>query len=136
MSSDDNVKTIQSVYEAFGRGDIPTDPRRGHRRRRLGHRGRRHRRTVVGPARTARTRSTEFFEQFAGGHGTGRVHAARDRRDGDAVLTRRALPRASRAATGTRGGDGLLHHYLRFRDGKIAYYRGAEDTLQTLRTLQ
>ena len=24
MSSDDNVKTVQSVYEAFGRGDIPT----------------------------------------------------------------------------------------------------------------
>src|SRR4051794_32449663 len=23
MSSDDNVKTIQAVYEAFGRGDIP-----------------------------------------------------------------------------------------------------------------
>ncbi len=23
MSTDDNVKTIQSVYEAFGRGDLP-----------------------------------------------------------------------------------------------------------------
>ena len=23
MSSDDNVKTVQSIYEAFGRGDLP-----------------------------------------------------------------------------------------------------------------
>jgi hypothetical protein len=29
----------------------------------------------------------------------------------------------------------LLHHYWKFRDGKIAYYRGAEDTLLTLRTV-
>ena len=29
-----------------------------------------------------------------------------------------------------------LHHHFRFRDGKIAFYRGTEDTLQTLRTLQ
>ena len=24
-----------------------------------------------------------------------------------------------------------LHHYFRFRDGKVAYYRGSEDTAQT-----
>jgi len=24
-----------------------------------------------------------------------------------------------------------LHHYFAFRDGKIAYYRGTEDTAQT-----
>ncbi len=24
-----------------------------------------------------------------------------------------------------------LHHYFRFEDGKIAYYRGSEDTAQT-----
>jgi ketosteroid isomerase-like protein len=29
-----------------------------------------------------------------------------------------------------------LHHHWRFRDGKIARYRGAEDTLQTLQTFQ
>ena len=28
-----------------------------------------------------------------------------------------------------------LHHYFRFRDGKIAYYRGSEDTAQTLAAL-
>jgi ketosteroid isomerase-like protein len=29
-----------------------------------------------------------------------------------------------------------LHHYFRFRDGKIAYYRGTEDTAQTQAVLQ
>jgi ketosteroid isomerase-like protein len=29
-----------------------------------------------------------------------------------------------------------LHHFFRFRDGKIAYYRGTEDTAQTARVLQ
>jgi hypothetical protein len=24
-----------------------------------------------------------------------------------------------------------LHHYFKFRDGKVAYYRGTEDTAQT-----
>ena len=29
-----------------------------------------------------------------------------------------------------------LHHYWRFRDGKVEYYRGSEDTAQTLEVLQ
>ncbi len=29
-----------------------------------------------------------------------------------------------------------LHHYWRFRDGKVAYYRGSEDTALTAATLE
>jgi ketosteroid isomerase-like protein len=29
-----------------------------------------------------------------------------------------------------------LHHYFKFRDGKIAYYRGTEDTALTVAILQ
>jgi ketosteroid isomerase-like protein len=29
-----------------------------------------------------------------------------------------------------------LHHFFRFRDGKIAYYRGTEDTAQTEEALR
>jgi hypothetical protein len=29
-----------------------------------------------------------------------------------------------------------LHHYFRFRDGKIWYYRGTEDTEQTAAALR
>ena len=28
-----------------------------------------------------------------------------------------------------------LHHYFHFRDGKVAYYRGSEDTAQTVEAL-
>jgi uncharacterized protein len=29
-----------------------------------------------------------------------------------------------------------LHHYFKFRDGKVAYYRGTEDTAQTENVLR
>jgi ketosteroid isomerase-like protein len=29
-----------------------------------------------------------------------------------------------------------LHHFFKFRDGKIAYYRSTEDTVQTQAALQ
>jgi hypothetical protein len=29
-----------------------------------------------------------------------------------------------------------LHHYWRFRDGKVEYYRGSEDTAQTVAALE
>jgi ketosteroid isomerase-like protein len=38
-------------------------------------------------------------------------------------------------ATG-KGAAMDLHHYFRFRDGKIFYYRGTEDTYQTVETLK
>jgi ketosteroid isomerase-like protein len=37
---------------------------------------------------------------------------------------------AKSRATGRRAAI-HLHHYFRFHDGKIAYYRGTEDTAQT-----
>ena len=40
----------------------------------------------------------------------------------------------SRATGKTAAMD--LHHYFAFRDGKIAYYRGTEDTAQTQAVLQ
>jgi uncharacterized protein len=38
--------------------------------------------------------------------------------------------RARSRATG-RTAAMNLHHFFKFRDGKIAYYRGTEDTTQT-----
>ena len=29
-----------------------------------------------------------------------------------------------------------LHHYFQFRDGKVSYYRGSEDTAQTAAALE
>ena len=94
MSANDNVKTIQSIYEAFGRGDLVQ---------------------LAG--------ATEL-EEFTPLEMIG---------DGDTVLT--VVRYRVKSRTTGRVAEMLLHHYWKFRDGKIAYYRGAEDTLLTLRTV-
>jgi ketosteroid isomerase-like protein len=38
--------------------------------------------------------------------------------------------RARSRSTG-KAAEMNLHHYFKFRDGKVAYYRGTEDTAQT-----
>ena len=133
MSADDNIKTIQAVYEAFGRGDVVaivanvTDdvdwaseaagnaaPWYGVRRGPDGVRA--------------------FFEAFGSTMDvqefSPRTYAATD----DEVLTVVRFSVRSRATGRTASMD--LHHYFRFRDGKIAYYRGTEDTAQTEATLR
>jgi ketosteroid isomerase-like protein len=52
----------------------------------------------------------------------------------DDVLTVVRFRARSRGTGKTAAMD--LHHFFRFRHGKIAYYRGTEDTAQTARVLQ
>jgi hypothetical protein len=70
----------------------------------------------------------------------GRAHAAGEltpvsiaANDSD-VLTVVRFRARSRATGKTAAMD--LHHYFAFRDGKIGYYRGTEDTAQTQFVLQ
>jgi ketosteroid isomerase-like protein len=128
MSGDVNIKTIQMVYEAFGRGDVAailanvTDdvdwaseaagggaPWYGGRR---------------GPEQVAAF-FTEFGSTMEVEDFTPITFAANDT-DVLAVVRFAAKVRA----TGRRT-EMHLHHYFHFRDGKIAYYRGTEDTAQT-----
>ena len=133
MSADANTKTIMSVYEAFGRGDVAaildavTDdvdwaseaagtaaPWYGIRRGKD---------TVA--AFFAEFGSTMEVEEFTP------VSIAANDTDVLSVVRFRAQ---SRATGKTAAMD--LHHYFAFRDGKIAYYRGTEDTAQTQAVLQ
>jgi uncharacterized protein len=132
MSAADNIKTIQDVYEAFSRGDVAaiqdavTDdvdwasesastvaPWYGV------HRGK------VGIA--------EFFTQFGSTieveEFTPLTFAANDT-DVLTVVRHRAHSRATGKSISMN-----LHHYFRFEGGKIAYYRGSEDTAQTAAAL-
>jgi len=128
MSTNDNVKTVQSLYEAFGRGDVAfileavtddvdwaseaagdTAPWWGHRQGKAAVQG-------FFESLGATTEVEEF---------TPLVFAA----DGDDVLTVVAY-RARSRATGKVAAM-QIHHHWRFRDGKVAYYRGSEDTIQT-----
>jgi ketosteroid isomerase-like protein len=126
VGSEANIATVQSVYEAFGRGDVDAilehctddvdwgadvamDVAPWH--------GVKHGKTEVpsffaGIAQTGPV--TEFTPLSFGGN-----------QDGDVMVFLRY------AFTVTATGKSVemnLHHYWRFRDGKIAYYRGSEDS--------
>ena len=127
MSADVNIKTIEAVYDAFSRGDVAaildvvTDdvdwasettstvaPWYGVARARQG------RRVLRG------VRCGDGGEEF-----TPISFAANDTE----VLTVVRFRVKARATGKIAAMD--LHHYFVFRDGKIAYYRGTEDTAQT-----
>ena len=128
MGADVNIKTIEAVYDAFARGDVAailevvTDdvdwatettssqaPWYGVKRGKAG----------VEDFFTAfgSTMEVEEFTPFS--------FAANDTE----VLTVVRFRVKARATGKTAAMD--LHHYFVFRDGKITYYRGTEDTAQT-----
>ena len=132
MTTDDNVKTIQAVYEAFSRGDLPAildtltddvDWASDASSNEVPWWGVRHGKDAV----------TDFFVQLAGGTETQEFTTLELIGEGDTVLT--IVRYRVKSRTTGREAEMLLHHYWKFRDGKIAYYRGAEDTLLTLRTV-
>jgi len=128
MSADDNIKTIQAIYEAFGRGDVgaildavtddvdwASDTS-----------------STVAPwygVKHGKEGVTSFFEAFGStmevDEFTPFTYAANE----DAVFTVVRF-RAKSRATG-KPVSMNLHHYFRFRGSKIDYYRGTEDSAQT-----
>ena len=133
MSGSDNIQTIKAVYEAFGRGDVGsivgavTDdvdwasdtssdgaPWYGPHKGKKG----------VG----------EFFELFGKAcevdDFTPLAFATTD--DGDVLTVVRFAVRGRDTGKTARM---QLHHYFRFTDGKISYYRGSEDTASTVAAL-
>ena len=132
MSANDNVKTIQTVYEAFGRGDLPAildaltddvDWASSVSSTEVPWWGVRHGKDEV----------TDFFVKLAEATEVQEFTTLEIIGDGDTVLT--VVRYRVKARTTGREAEMLLHHYWKFRDGKIAYYRGAEDSLLTLRTV-
>jgi ketosteroid isomerase-like protein len=133
MSADVNIKTIEMVYEAFGRGDAGaivanlTDdvdwaseaagnaaPWYGARR---------------GPEQVG-----AFFADFATAMEVEDFTPISFAANDTDVLTVVRFAAKSRA-TG-RTASMHLHHFFRFRDGRIAYYRGSEDTAATAAALE
>ena len=128
MSADANIKTITAVYEAFGRGDVTAildavtddvDWAAEAASSAAPWYGVRHGKDAV----------AAFFSDFGSAMEVEEftpVSFAGNDTDVLAVVRFRARSRS----TG-RTAEMNLHHYFRFRDGKIAYYRGTEDTAQT-----
>lgn len=133
MSSDDNVKTIQSVYEAFGRGDVAAildvltddvDWASDADSTEVPWWGVRHGKADV----------ADFFTKLGTEMEVEEFTPLAIIGDGDDVLT--VVRYGAKSRTNGKSAAMTFHHHWKFRDGKIAYYRGAEDTLLTLRTFQ
>ena len=133
MSADANIKTIGEIYAAFGRGDVAeildavtddVDWAAEAASNAAPWYGARHGKDAVA-AFFSDFGSTMEVEEFAP------VSFAANDTDVLAVVRFRARSRS----TG-RTAQMDLHHYFKFRGGKIAYYRGTEDTAQTAQTLR
>jgi uncharacterized protein len=127
VSADANIKTITAVYEAFGRGDVAAilnevtddaDWAAEAASSAAPWYGARHGRDAVA-AFFSDFGSTMEVEEFTP------VSFAANDTDVLTVVRFRARSRG----TG-RSAEMNLHHYFKFRDGKIAYFRGTEDTAQ------
>jgi ketosteroid isomerase-like protein len=127
MSSEDNVKTIEAVYEAFGRGDIgfildtvtddvdwATDTSSQAA-------------PWYGP-HSGKAGVTDFFQAF-GSEMTVEHFEPVSLASNDDEVHAVVKFKANRTANG-RSAEMNLHHWFVFRAGKIAYYRGTEDTAQ------
>jgi ketosteroid isomerase-like protein len=128
MSADANIKIITEIYEAFGRGDIAAildavtddvDWAAEAASSAAPWYGVRHGRDAVAVF-FSDFGSTMEVEEFTP------VSLAANDTDVLTVVRFRARSRD----TG-RTAQMNLHHYFKFRDGKVAYYRGTEDTAQT-----
>ena len=128
VGADDNIQTIEAVYEAFGRGDVAsildsvTDD-------------------VDWATDTASTAApwfgphhgkagvTDFFQAF-GSTMTVQQFEPVSFASNDTEVHTIVKFKSTRTANG-RTAAMNLHHWFQFRDGKIANYRGTEDTTQT-----
>jgi uncharacterized protein len=133
MSANDNVKTVQAVYEAFGRGDVAaildavTDDVDWASEAS----------STDAPwwgVRHGKAQVTDFFTQLAANEEVLEFTPLAMAGDGDDVLTV-VRYRAKSTKTG-KALDMEIHHHFHFADGKISRYRGSEDTLQTQRSLE
>jgi ketosteroid isomerase-like protein len=132
MSANDNTKTIQRVYEAFGRGDVATILDRVNDDVDWASEAADASLAPWYGVRHGRDGVAAFFEQFGS---TMEVEEftpiAFGANDTDVFSVVRFTVRSR---TTGRAASMQLHHWFRFRDGKIAYYRGTEDTAATAAT--
>jgi uncharacterized protein len=128
MSTNNKIKTITQVYEAFGRGDVAailnavTDDVDWAAETT----------STVAPwygVRHGKDAVADFFASFGSTMEVEEFTPVSFAANDNDVLTVVRFRARSRSTGKTAAMD--LHHHFSFRDSKIAYYRGTEDTAQT-----
>jgi uncharacterized protein len=126
--SADNIKAIQAMYEAFGRGDVAAilegvtddvDWASDTSSTGAPWYGVRHGKGEV----------ASFFEAFGSTMEVEQFDPFTFSANEDAVFS--VVRFKAKARTTGKGIEMNLHHYFKFRDGKVSYYRGTEDSAQT-----
>jgi uncharacterized protein len=126
VSAEQNIQTVKAIYEAFGQGDVDailgqcTDDVDWAADAAI----------EVAPWHGVKHGKAELPSFFMGIGQTGPVTeftplSFAGNADGDVMVFLRYAFTVT--ATGKEVATNL-HHYFRFRDGKVAYYRGSEDT--------
>jgi ketosteroid isomerase-like protein len=127
MGADVNIKTIEGVYDAFARGDVAwildvvTDDVDWATETAT---------TVApwhGPHR-GKDGVSDFFAAFGSTMDVEEFVPVSFAANGDDVLTVVRFRARNRKTGKSVAMD--LHHYFVFRGGKVAFYRGTEDTVQ------
>jgi uncharacterized protein len=128
MSAEANIQTIKTAYDAFGRGDVDTmlglmtdDVDWASEASTKGA-------PWYGPHH-GKAEVAQFFQEFGGAvevQEFSPVSFAGNDTDVFALVRYRGTARATGRSVSMD-----LHHYFRFRDGLVEYYRGTEDTAQT-----
>ena len=132
MGAEDNIKTVQTLYEAFGRGDVQTivdnltddiDWGAEAASTAAPWYGIRKGKDAVGAFFTDLGSATEVQEFTPTTFGSNETEVF-------AVVYYRASSRATGKTTTMN-----VHHWFKFRGDKVCYWRGSEDTAQTLEAL-
>jgi uncharacterized protein len=128
MSADVNIKTVEQVYDAFGRGDVAAildvvsdDVDWGAETT-----------STVAPwygARHGKDGVATFFADFGTAMEVQEFSPISIAANDNDVLAVVRLRSTSRATGRSVAMD--LHHVFTFRGGLVSYYRGTEDTAQT-----
>jgi len=128
MSANDNIKTIQAIYEAFGRGDVAyilenvTDDVDWSVETS----------STVAPwygRRQGKAEVAKFFEDLGSTMTVNAFEPITYGSNDDGEVFTVVKYKATRTATGKSEATNIQHHF-RFRDGKVAYWRGTEDSSQ------
>lgn len=133
MSAEENVKTIQRIYEAFGRGDVDTILDAVTDDVDWASEGV----STVPPwygVRHGKQEVAAFFQAVAEAMEVHEFTPLTFATNDTDVLT--VVRYVSTARATGRSATMNLHHWFTFRGGLISHYRGSEDTEQTVATLQ